>query len=130
MNEASVSSPFMKLLRTALPGAIVVKHHDASMIGLPDCSVTWNRKIAWLEFKLIVPSRYKRVDPAAIMAASPTQHQLMCNYSRQAHVAFYVMWVKKSRKIIVVDPLDNQDWRVFETTPQVVEFITQCLRSR
>jgi hypothetical protein len=117
----------MTQLRSALPGAIVIKHHDASMIGLPDCSVTWRKTISWLEFKLVVPKRFGRVVPAEIAGDSPTQHRFMCNVAQQAHLALYLMWVKRSHRIIVWEPLSNQIIVEHETTPQLVDWFTRCL---
>jgi hypothetical protein len=131
VNESSVSSPFMKQLRAALPGAVVVKHHDASMIGLPDCSVHWGFRVMWLEFKLLVPGlRGGWFKPEKVATDSPVQHQMMCRLGQQCHAAWYVFWVKKSKRIVVWDPLRAETIHECETTPQLVEFISSWLRSR
>lgn len=113
MNESSVSSPFMKALREALPGSVVVKHRDASMIGLPDCSVTYGSHVLWLEFKLF---EYKKFMDSFTTSydmghflleeatkAAPTQRAMMNRMGAQA-AALYVMWVKKT-SVLVVNPV-------------------------
>jgi hypothetical protein len=127
MNESSVSSPFMSQLRSELKGSVVVKHHDASMIGLPDCSITWAKKIVWLEFKLYVPGVRHQKTPAELAAESPTQHAMMCRLGLQAHAAWYVIWWKKSKKILVWDPLSNEVLFEAKTTPELVDWITGWL---
>lgn len=104
MNESSVSSPFMKQLRERLPQAVVVKHHDASMIGLPDCSVTYNHSVWWLEFKFFLLKRrwigqteeqVLRECIHDIWEKSPTQWEMMLRMDTAA-TAFYIIWVKKT----------------------------------
>jgi hypothetical protein len=100
MTEASVSSAFMTALRKRLPGAVVIKHRDASFIGLPDCSVTYNGRTYWLEFKLWQPP--KKWDGTScpvisIAEKSPVQYKMMQRLNFAA-VAFYVVWAKKSGK--------------------------------
>jgi hypothetical protein len=52
MREASALAPFHKALRKRLLGSVVVKHRDASMIGLVDTSITWQGRTIWAEGKL------------------------------------------------------------------------------
>ena len=59
--ESNVSTPFMEKLRVELAdlNVEVIKHYDASMIGLVDCSVTIpdHRFTLWREFKLWIPTK-------------------------------------------------------------------------
>lgn len=131
MNESTVSSPFMKQLRAALPGSLVIKHHDASMIGLPDCEVLWQKKVVWFEFKLIVPPKRKAVDKvyvAELAAESPRQHLFMCQLAEQTHGAVYICWVKRSSRIIVWEPRGGTIVGEFETTPELVNWAERWLR--
>lgn len=131
MNEASVSSPLMGYLRKMLPGAVVVKHHDSSMIGLPDCSVTWRRKIAWLEFKLWVPPKRWEggiIPCQHIAEASPTQHRMMLSLAEQATLGMYVIWAKKSRRVACYHP-DSAFPVYFQTTQEVADYIVGFLQS-
>ena len=83
MNESTVSSKFQSQLRQALPGCVVIKHADKSMIGMVDASVTFNNKTVWMEYKYIRPAtsgvngRKFMKDgvwsPLEVASASPTQ---------------------------------------------------------
>lgn len=131
MKESSVSSPFMSSLRAALPGAIVLKHHDASMIGLPDCQVMWVRKVAWFEFKLVVSPKRLEVDERylrAIALESPAQFRMLCRLQENSHLAFYIYWIKKMNRIVVVDPLSGMILKEVKNNPELVEYVTACLR--
>lgn len=112
MNEASVSAPWMKEMRARLPGAKVIKHRDASMIGLPDCSITWNKRIFWVEFKLWVPPVSWDSNEGApyldLAEKSPAQYAQMLEFGRQAHASFYLVWVKKSRFVQYWNPVSGQ----------------------
>jgi hypothetical protein len=102
VTEATVSSAFMKQLRERLPDAVVIKHRDASFIGLPDCSITYRKRILWVEFKLV--SMKLKWDPrnppleeimAEIVKASPVQHAMMQRLASAGN-SCYVVWVKKT----------------------------------
>lgn len=51
MNEARVVQRLIKSLKQQLPGAVVYKHNDAVTAGMPDVSVTYKRRVLWLEVK-------------------------------------------------------------------------------
>jgi hypothetical protein len=126
MNESTVSSPFMEKLRLRLPGAIVLKHHDASTIALPDCSVTWRKRTVWFEFKLWVPTAEwlrgaSSVPFEKIVSSHPTQLELCRRIAEQGH-CFYVIWVKKSKHITIWHPAGYFINSVaYSSTPEVVE---------
>lgn len=135
MNESTVSSAFMKQLREAVPGALVFKHRDASMIGLPDCSVTYNQKAFWFEFKLF-PMKKKWIDwrtyfvivECMIEATkkAPAQRELMNRLAAQCP-AYYIIWLKKTC-VVFVHPL-TLSITSFETTAQAVAFIAELLKA-
>jgi hypothetical protein len=130
MNEASVSSDFMSRLRKRLPGAVVVKHRDASMIGLPDCSVTFNGRTWWIEFKLFRPgARWDgRLNVPAIANASPTQREMMNRLlNASGGRALYLVWVKKGARVVGWFPQDNAYQFETETTGGMVEAIALML---
>lgn len=125
MNEASVSSPLMEKVRELLPGSVVVKHRDASMIGLVDCSVTYGGHVLWLEFKLYeVPASWDWMEEGDALEASatllakarkaaPKQFDLACRF-RKASACLYVFWLKKTC-LFLVDPVSMDCARVDET---------------
>ena len=51
MTENQLLSSCLKLLRSQLPGAEIIKHADPMTSGIPDVSVTWHGKTSWWEFK-------------------------------------------------------------------------------
>lgn len=101
MNESTVSSAYQKKLREALPGAVVVKHADKSMIGLVDSSVTFNKMTLWIEYKLITPTT-KGVHSyfahtgdwncEEVAASSPTQYDMAKKLASSGH-CIYLFWV-------------------------------------
>jgi hypothetical protein len=106
MNESSVSSKFQTSLRQALPGCVVIKHADKSMIGMVDASVTYNKKTVWMEYKYIKPATKGVVwryfmkagiwSPLEVAASSPTQFDFAktlakagrCVYLYSIHTVF------------------------------------------
>ena len=55
MNEATLVGELERALRKEMPGCAVLKHNDSSTAGIPDLSVTWNGRTAWLEVKFSRP---------------------------------------------------------------------------
>ena len=51
MTENQLLSSCLKLLRSQLPGAVIIKHADPMTSGVPDVSITWLGKTSWWEFK-------------------------------------------------------------------------------
>jgi len=51
LNEATIVKDLERALRAEMPGCAVQKHNDASTAGVPDLSVTWRGRTAWLEVK-------------------------------------------------------------------------------
>ena len=101
MNESTVSGAFQKLCREMLPGCVLIKHADKSMIGVPDASLTHNGRTVWLEYKFIGP-KTKGVtaqfmldgvwSPEDVAAASPTQYDMVKRLAVAGH-ALYIFWV-------------------------------------
>jgi len=56
MTEATVCTSLRAALLRLLPGAIIYKHHDLSTKGIPDLSVNWHDRTAWIEVKLMKPT--------------------------------------------------------------------------
>jgi hypothetical protein len=96
----------MSQLRVLLPGAVIVKHRDASMIGLPDFSITYKGHVIWCEGKLFTPPKKKILsDDDYVRKAqeeSPAQARMMYSMGK-ASWSLYIIWIKKT-KIIVADP--------------------------
>ena len=113
MTEASVSSPLMKALRETLPGCVVVKHRDASMIGLPDCSITYGGHVLWLEFKLFEWKKWMDdfktnhdlgMELLRLATESAPTQRAMMDKLYQASASLYVIWIKKT-SVLIVDPV-------------------------
>lgn len=130
MNEKSVSSPFMHDLRLALPDAEVIKHRDTGMVGLPDCSVTYDRQPAlWLEFKFYTPLKTKEKSTQEIMsemiAESPVQFQMMKRMAIQGR-AFYILWVRKTH-VTLWHPI-TREIRKVKNTAEMVKLVAYIAR--
>lgn len=134
MNESSASSPFMKQLRETLPHSVVVKHRDASMIGLPDCSVTFQGHVLWLEFKffdwlgwmegLSVEARAQRMLDLSSKKA-PKQRAMMEDLDRAAG-SLYITWVNKTG-VYIVNPRDISKVVFVETTKDAVRVVRNLM---
>lgn len=134
MNESTVSSKFQADLRKALPGCEVIKHADKSMIGLPDASITFNKRTIWVEYKLVVPRVDGSWDHEKIAAASPTQFQRCKNLAQVGH-CIYLFWVvdhaalrKRVGYVVVWNPVMGWTEKFYQPS-QVVEFFRDALSS-
>ena len=137
MNESTVSSAFQKVFRERVPGVVLVKHADKSMIGLPDASVTHNKRTLWMEYKFIGPKTkgvyadFMRDGAWSIMdvvTASPTQYDMMCRLGR-AGLSIYVFWVlnHKARKkqvehIVTWNPITGET-KTWASNLEVVTYV-------
>lgn len=120
MKETSLCSPFQTKLRQALPGAVVIKHADRSMIGMVDASVTYNNKTVWMEYKFISPGtkgvttqfmRDGSWSPIEVAKASPKQFEFAQGLARVSH-CLYIFWVldyealrRKVKSVVLWSPL-------------------------
>lgn len=128
MTEASVSSAFMAALRKRLPDAVIIKHRDASFIGLPDCSITYKGRIWWVEFKLVVKTHnWQITDVEKVAAKSPVQYKMMMRLDAAATEANYIVWLKKANCVIVWRPTYEQPLSV--TASELVEWYARKLES-
>jgi hypothetical protein len=128
MNEASVLSPFMKKLRKRMPGAVIVKHRDSSMIGLPDFSITFRGHVIWLEAKLYnMPKRFSydwSIFLKKAQEGSPTQAAMMGRLAK-ASASLYLIWIKKTC-LLVFEPISGQCKQV-KNSSEGVELIYDIL---
>lgn len=141
MNESTVSSEYQKLFRETVPGAELIKHADKSMIGLPDASVTHNKRTLWTEYKFIGP-KTKGVtadfmrdgvwSAQAVAEASPTQAAMVRRLATAGH-ALYIFWVldhqarrKKVSYIATWHPI-TEEWMFFSSNTQLVTFVKGML---
>lgn len=143
MNESTVSSAYQKLFRETVPGVELIKHADKSMIGLPDASVTYNKRTLWTEYKFIGPKtkgvtadfmRNGVWSPQAVAEASPTQAAMVKRLATAGH-ALYIFWVldhtarrKKVAYIEIWHPITGERKR-FNSNLKVVTYVTMRLDS-
>lgn len=52
MRESKFTGELLKALRAMMPDAVVLKHTDLFTGGIPDFSVTIDRKTTWFEVKM------------------------------------------------------------------------------
>lgn len=136
-DEKSASAPFMKDLRQLLPGAEVIKHADSSMIGLPDCSVTFNTHVAWLEFKFdLLDNKVEDLlgDPEMLALfllarhrkGAETQYEKVCSLGRQA-LGLYVFFVHKTC-VVLLEP-NTLACRKVEDATEAASLVAKLMRS-
>lgn len=143
MNESSVSSKFQTQLRQALPGCVVIKHADKSMIGMVDASVTFNNQTVWMEYKYIKPAtkgvawrefmKTGAWEPRNVASASPTQFEFAKGLARAGRCV-YLFWVldnealrQRTKHIIMWHPIDESAL-VFPDTEAVVKHFVDYLK--
>ena len=83
MTEAQFSQRLRRELKAQLPDAMIFKHNDHHTGGIPDFSLTYERKTTWVEVKLAG----NRIEN------SPLQLETMRRLGRAA----YVVWDAKSK---------------------------------
>lgn len=55
--ETQYSAGLVRALRNELTGAVIIRHSDNFIAGIPDMSVTWEGQTYWLEVKVRRPNR-------------------------------------------------------------------------
>lgn len=66
MNEGPFTCKLLKLLRQAMPYAVVLKHNDAMTSGIPDFSVSRAGRTIWFEVKLSTAAPKKMFEPIQV----------------------------------------------------------------
>jgi hypothetical protein len=56
MNEAALKSKLVKEFRDSLPSYVTIRHEDRFTHGIPDISVTGNKRTTWIEVKYADPN--------------------------------------------------------------------------
>jgi hypothetical protein len=130
LTESSVSSAFMKKLRERLPKAVVMKHNDLGLIGMPDASVTWAGLTLWLEYKLEDGPRYSTEEDLTWfantirkrLAKAPVQLQT-CKKLAMAGNCLYMVWYRGIRLISFFDPLFGEIIGTAQDTNQATSWV-------
>lgn len=94
--EAKFKGELVKLIRIELPTFVVIRHEDHFTHGIPDISVTGNKKTLWIEIKFANPN----------FKSKGIQEVTMLRLSARGH-AFYVIYRQTKEKeeyTYVVDP--------------------------
>lgn len=142
MTESSVSSAFQTKLRQALPGCVVIKHADRSMIGMVDASVTFNNKTVWMEYKIVKPAtkgvawrafmRDGVWSPLEVASASPTQFEFAKALAKAGRCV-YLFWVldhealrQRIKHVVLWCPI-TQVQLVFPDTTAAVDYFSEAL---
>ena len=109
MVEKDLVRRLKKVLETKLPQAVVIKHSDAVVAGVPDLSVTWGGGTVWLEVK------YDRGN----VNSRGIQRMMVQRLASQGQ-CFYVIYYERakdaysSKTFVVngnVDIVSNTAWR-------------------
>lgn len=80
MDEKKLTAALSKRLR-AVDGAVVIRHSETFLVGIPDLSFTWNGKTTWLEVKYANPGLKDR----------KAQHLMLLRLA-EAGEAWYVVY--------------------------------------
>jgi hypothetical protein len=127
----------MQKLRDELPGAEVIKHADGSMIGLPDCSVTFNTHVAWIEFKFdfLDDKIEDLLDDTELLSIfllnrhrknAETQYEKVRSLGRQA-LGIYLFFVHKTC-VVALDP-NSMSCRKMKDATEAASFVGKIMRS-
>jgi hypothetical protein len=134
MTEATALAAFMQKLRAQLQDAVVMKHADLGLKGMPDCSITYQGLTLWLEAKLLDALREHTCFPGhdclpkAIqkrVAGSPVQLNVCRRLARAGH-CLYLIWFRKAG-LVFWDPLTEEIVGACESTAQAVEWVEKYL---
>lgn len=131
--ESSVSSPFMTGLREELIDlkAEVIKHYDAAMIGLADCSVTVgdHRFTLWLEFKLIIPTKAWSRERGPIDYVKIAKGKKGTQFATAKRLnALYIFWVNKSDHVTLWDARSESVIAIKDSTAEMIRYISKFVR--
>ncbi len=84
MTEAQFSQKLRKELQKRLPGAVIFKHNDSITGGVPDFSVTLNRRTTWVEVKLA--------------GNKPEDSKLQFETMKRLSLALYIIWDPQTKR--------------------------------
>jgi hypothetical protein len=88
MNESDLKGDLVRLVKDMFPHWVVLRHEDHFTHGIPDISVTGNKRTSWIEVKHATPS----------FKSKGIQELTMLKLARSG-IAFYVVyWQKKEQK--------------------------------
>ncbi len=121
MKEGEVNRRLVKALRKELPGAVVFKHADQITAGVPDISVTWRRRTAWVEVKVIRQGK--------TFQSRGLQDMMMHRLSLAGH-AFYVVYYEKTNVTCFEAPTKNEGTTLlgtYEGLPHQAQALTALI---
>ena len=91
MTEKTLTSALLKKFRTRYPQAVVIKHHDAGRVGIPDVSITEGGYTLWVEVKLFRPPRSwigGYIPCERIAQESPVQYDTCRKLAREGYLVY------------------------------------------
>ena len=104
--EASLKQALTKKMREVMPGAVIFRHEDKHIFGVPDISCTWGGMTSWWEVKYATP--YIHVTEVQLLNCRKLDN-------RGSKCGFIVFQGKGELACHVVDPIDMKEWD--RTTP-------------
>lgn len=106
MTEADVRAKLVKLLRSQAPMWEVFRHEDHYTTGVPDISVTGNKRTSWWEVKLVDDTK-----PA--IKQKGLKHEKMVVLAREGFARYIIFDARKGEKQIRVVPPDQfYEWQI------------------
>ena len=102
MNESTCKTVLMKKLRAEFPHAVCFRHEDRMTHGIPDLSVTMDKRTSWWEVKYATP-RFE----------SPGIQELTLKRLGKTGYAYYIIFedVPTGKTTYIVDPNDLATYR-------------------
>lgn len=105
MTEAILKSQLMKVLRPALPGFVCIRHEDRITSGIPDISITGNKRTTWVEVKFADPK----------FASKGIQELTALRLALAGHCVYVVYYADKFEQVTyIIKPCDigkeRQTW--------------------
>jgi hypothetical protein len=103
MNETTLKSALVTLLRKAFPGYVIFRHEDRHLFGVPDISVTGNGVTSWWEGKFADPT----------FLSQGIQELTMLRLANQAY-ARYIIWELATdgvKRTLLVQPKQMSEWK-------------------
>lgn len=88
MTEGTLKDAMVKKLRELLPGYVIIRHEDRFTAGIPDISITHNKRTSWWEVKFADPT----------FTSSGQQELTMLRLSTHGHAHYIVMDARQDRK--------------------------------
>lgn len=100
--EANVKSTLVRAMRDVMQGAVIFRHEDRHLFGVPDISCTWAGRTTWWEVKFGAPRFHI------------TEVQLLTcrKLARRGHCAFIIFHGVEPLTTFIIHPEKMAEWTI------------------